>query len=290
MSNYKIITDATADLPQELVEKHEIYVIPMECSLDGTTYEFEPTAKQIHPKAYYEKMREDATTSTSQINVFTYANFFAPILEAGDDILYIAFSSALTGSQQSAAIAIAELLKKYPERQILMVDSLAASLGEGLLVYAAVKKKEEGLELSALAKWVEDYRNKLSHWFTVDDLKYLKRGGRLSAASALIGTALRIKPVLHVDDLGRLVALDKVPGRKRSLKALVEFMKETYTPEVFPDVFLGHADCEEDAKFVADYIKETIGADVNVINYISPVIGAHSGPGTVALFHFGTHK
>lgn len=290
MRNYKIITDATADLPQDLVEEMGLTVIPMECTVGSTTYVVEPTAKQIHPKEFYERMRAGEGTATAQINAFTYQEYFTPVLESGQDIFYIAFSSALTGSQQSAAIAIGELKKTYPDRSIVMVDSLAASLGEGLLVYAAARKKEAGMGLDELAAWVTTYRDKLSHWFTVEDLVYLKRGGRLSATSAFLGTALRIKPVLHVDDIGRLTPLEKVQGRKRSLKALVANMKETYTPGIFPEVFLGHADCADDANYVVELIKEKIGADVQVINYICPVIGAHSGPGTVALFHFGSHK
>lgn len=290
MSSYCIVTDATADLPQSLVEEKRISVIPMECTLGPQTYVYEPTGRELQLDFFYNKMREGISTGTSQINVFAYVSFFAPILERGDDILYIAFSSALTGSQQSCHIAIEELRQKYPACRILCVDSLAASLGEGLLVYYAAEQKEKGLSLDALADWVVNNRNHLSHWFTVDDLSYLARGGRLSAASAFLGTALRIKPVLHVDDLGRLTPLEKVQGRKRSLKGLVEQMKSTYQPQPEDMIFIGHADALQDAEYVRDLIKETFGVKNFLIDYIGPIIGAHSGPGTVALFHYGSHK
>lgn len=287
---YCIVTDATADLPLATAQEYDIHVIPMECSLDDDAYEYEPSKKGLDPKMYYERMREDSTTGTSQINVFAYISFFTPILESGRDILYIAFSSGLTGSQQSAAIAIEELKAKFPERTILMVDSLAACLGEGLLVYTAAEKKAAGMPLHELAEWATREREHLCHWFTVDDLKYLERGGRLSSTAAFFGQALRIKPVLHVDDEGHLVALSKVQGRKKSLKALVDLMEETYTPDFCKTVFLGHADAEEDAEYVRDLIRERLGAEIQVIDYVGPIIGAHSGPGTIALFHFGTHK
>lgn len=290
MSAYRIVTDAAADLTQKLARELDILVIPMECTLGETAYAFAPESEEIHPKTYYESMRNGAATGTSQINVFAYIDFFKPILEKGEDILCIALSSALTGSQQSAAIAIEELKKQFPDRRVLMVDSLGACMGEGLLAYAAARQRQAGLSLDELYSWAMENRRNIAHWFTVDDLKYLKRGGRLSAASALIGTALRIKPVLHVDEKGALVALDKVQGRKRSLKSLVERMKESYQPEAFSEVFIAHADCEEDARFVKAQIEETIGANVYEIGYIGPIIGAHAGPGTVALFHFATHK
>ncbi len=290
MSMYRIVTDATADLPQELVESTGLSVIPMECRLDKQTYVYEPTCSNLRPEVFYAQMREGAATSTSQINVFQYLSHFEPILQAGQDILYLAFSSALTGSQQSALIAIQELLEKYPGRRIVMVDTLAASLGEGLLVYAAAKKRDEGFDLDMLSQWVTDHRLKLCHWFTVDDLDYLARGGRLSAAAAFLGTALRIKPVLHVDDMGRLVPLTKVQGRKHSLKSLVENMEQNYLPEENDIVFIGHADCEADAEYVKQLVTERLNVKNFLIYFIGPIIGAHAGPGTVALFHFGKQR
>ena len=290
MNKYRIVTDATADLPQELVESMGISVIPMECRLNEQTFIYEPTGKYMKPEAFYAQMREGASTATSQINVFAYVTHFEPILQAGEDILYIAFSSALTGSQQSAVIAIQELEVKYPGRKISMVDSLCASLGEGLIVYAAAKKLEEGLDLDALSQWVTDNRLNLCHWFTVDDLAYLARGGRVSATSAFLGTALRIKPVLHVDNAGRLVPLEKVQGRKRSLKGLVEQMEKQFTPESNDIVFIGHADSAEDAEYVRQLVEERFGVKNFLVHFIGPIVGAHSGPGTIALFHFGKSR
>lgn len=290
MSTYRIVTDATADLPQDLIENMGLSVIPMECRLNDETFIYEPTGKFLKPEVFYAQMREGAATSTSQINVFAFVSHFEPILQAGEDILYIAFSSALTGSQQSAVIAIQELEAKYPGRRILMVDSLCASLGEGLMVYAAAKKKEEGLDIDALAQWVMDNRLNLCHWFTVDDLAYLARGGRLSSTSAFLGTALRIKPVLHVDNEGRLVPLEKVQGRKRSLKSLVEHMEKNYIPERNDIVFIGHADSPEDAEYVRQLVEERLHVKNFLVYFIGPIIGAHSGPGTIALFHFGKSR
>ncbi len=290
MSTYRIVTDATADLPQNMVESMGLSVIPMECRLNDQTFIYEPTGKFLRPEMFYARMREGAATSTSQINVFAYVSHFEPILQAGEDILYIAFSSALTGSQQSAGIAIQDLETKYPDRRILMVDSLCASLGEGLMVYAAAKKKEEGLDIDALAQWVTDNRLRLCHWFTVDDLEYLARGGRVSATSAFFGTALRIKPVLHVDNQGRLVPLEKVQGRKRSLKSLVDHMDDAFIPDQNDIIFIGHADSAEDAEYVRQLVEERFHVSNFLIYYIGPIIGAHSGPGTIALFHFGKKR
>ncbi len=289
LNNYIIVTDATADLPQSLVEELSLEVIPMECSLDDQTFEIEPTNRSLDPKIYYERMREGAATSTSQINVFTYNSFFTPLLEKGFDILYIAFSSGLTGSQQSAAISIEELKAKFPARRIIMIDSLDASMGEGLLVYAAAQQRAAGLDLDALAQWVTDNRLRISHWVAVDDLKYLERGGRLSSTAAFFGQALRIKPIIHMDDHGHLIAIHKVQGRRHSLKYLVERMKATYTPAICPAVFLAHADSVEDAQYVCDLVKAEFGVDV-LVNDMSPIIGAHAGPGTIALFHFGARS
>ena len=290
MSTYKIVTDATADLPEDFVQSMGLSVIPMECRLNDETFIYDPTGKFLKPEAFYAQMRDGAATSTSQINVFAYTSHFEPILQAGEDILYIAFSSALTGSQQSAVIAIQDLNARYPERRILMVDSLCASLGEGLMVYAATKKMEEGLDIDSLTQWVMDNRLNLCHWFTVDDLEYLARGGRLSAASAFLGTALRIKPVLHVDSEGRLVPLEKVQGRKHSLKSLVEHMEKNYIPERNDIVFIGHADSSEDAEYVRQLVEERLHVKNFLVYFIGPIIGAHSGPGTIALFHFGKSR
>ena len=290
MANYRIVTDATADLPAALAQELNVTVIPMEVHLDETEYLYEPTWASLRPDYFYAQVRDGKSPTTTQINVFAYHSVFDPIIAQGEDILYIAFSSALTGSQQSARIAANELMEQYPQRKIIIVDSLSASLGEGLLVYHAAKHWQAGMSLEALTAWVEENRHHLCHWFTVDDLHHLKKGGRVSAAAAAFGTALKIKPVLHVDDEGRLTPVSKVQGRRRSLKALVEQMEVTFLSEQNDVIFIGHGDSLEDAQYVQKLVQERFGITNFVIDYIGPVIGAHSGPGTIALFFLGTKK
>lgn len=291
MSNsYCIVTDAAADLSQSMVEELGVKVIPMECRLDDKSYLYEPTGANITPLFFYEQMEKGAATSTSQINVFTYTDFFAPILEDGQDIIYIALSSGLTGSQQAAAMAAQELTKKFPDRRVVVIDSLSVTLGQGLLIMSACEKRDNGMGLDELSGWLNENKKNICHWFTVDDLKYLQRGGRLSASAAFFGQTLRIKPVMHVDDEGKLIPVKKVQGRKRSLKEMAEVLAATYTPEVFDCITISHGNCLEDAEYLKSLIQEKTGAKNFHIDYIAPIIGAHSGPGTVALFFYGTQR
>ena len=224
------------------------------------------------------------------MNYQTFLDTFTPILESGRDILYLAFSSGLSGTYNGSVIAANDLMEKYPGSKVISVDTLAASVGEGLLVYTAAKKREEGLSLDELAQWVTDNRLHLCHWFTVDDLNHLKRGGRISPAVAIIGTALGIKPVMHVDDEGHLIPVSKVRGRRKSLDALVEHMAETCDKPESQTIFIGHGDSKEDAEYVAKLVRQKFKVKNIILNYIGPVIGSHSGPGTLALFFFGTHR
>lgn len=290
MEQYRIITDATCDLPASLVEELGLFVIPMECHFGEEAFLFEPTEAAITSKECYARLRAGDVATTTQINLFTYLTAFEPILKEGQDIIYIAFSSALTGSQQSAKNAAAELLEKYPERRITVIDSKCESLGEGLLVYTALQKQKEGMGYDDMAAWVEEHKLHFIHWFTVDDLNFLRRGGRVSKTAAAFGTMLRIKPVLFSDDNGALIPLDKVQGRRNALKALVNHMEETVVRDKNDIIFIGHGDCAEDAAYVRDLVKERFGYEKFVINYIGPIIGAHSGPGTVALFYYGTSR
>jgi len=289
MSAYRIVTEATSDLPQSLVEELGVVVIPMECRMEDKVYITEPTGKDLDPAFFYGQMRAGATASTSQINAFSFVSCFTEQFEAGLDVIYFALSSALT-SRVAANLAMEELQPKYPGRRFIMMDTLCASLGLGLFVYAAARKQREGMEMDALAAWAEENRLRVCHWFTVEDLKYLVKSGRLSSVSGFVGTALNIKPVLNVDNGGRLAPLEKVQGRRRSLKTLVEHMEAGFIPEENDVVFIGHADCAEDADYVRQLAEERLGVKKFVINYIGPVIGAHSGPGTVALFHFAAHR
>ena len=286
---YVIITDSTCDLTPELVEEMDVVVIPMEFTLaEGEVYKNYPDGREIGFQAFYDRVRAGAQPKTNQINAATYMEVAAPYLDAGKDVLILAFSSALSGTYQSSVLATEELREKYPDRQIYTVDTLAASMGEGLLVYHAAKKRDEGLSITELARWVEDNRLRLCHWFTVDDLNHLKRGGRVSSAAALFGTILGIKPVMHVDDAGRLIPREKVRGRRQSLEALARHMLETIDPaEGEQTIFISHGDCEGEVQHLIDFIREHIRVKEIKVNYIGPVIGAHSGPGTVALFYLG---
>ena len=289
---YVIITDSTCDLTPELIEELDIVVIPMEFTMaEGEVYKNYPDGRELGFQAFYDRVRAGAQPKSNQINAATYMEVAAPYLDKGQDVLILAFSSALSGTYQSSVLAVEELREKYPDRQIYTVDTLSASMGEGLLIYHAAKKREEGLSVSELAHWVEENRLRLCHWFTVDDLNHLKRGGRVSSAAALFGTILGIKPVLHVDDAGRLIPREKVRGRRSSLEALAKHMRETIDPaEGEQTIFISHGDCEQDVKYLIDLIREQVPVKEIKVGYIGPVIGAHSGPGTVAVFYLGTTR
>lgn len=287
---YRIVTDSTIDLTQKMIEELDLTVISLRFTIDGKTYKDQSDKSELPTKTFYAKLREGSRSTTTQINADEFMNAFEPILQAGDDILYIAFSSGLSGTYQSACIAKDELKEKYPERKIYTFDSLCASMGEGMLVYQAAMLKRAGTDIDSLYKWLGENVLKVCHWFTVDDLNHLKRGGRISAATALVGTMLGIKPVLHVDDEGHLISVSKVRGRKQSLDALVQKMEETGIHPEEQVIFISHGDCLEDAQYVADRIRAKFGNKKIYINFVGPVIGAHSGPGTVALFFFGTQR
>lgn len=290
MRDYCIITDSTSDLSLSALQESGVQVIPMEFHLDGKSYHNYPDEREYDMKAFYAELKAGKTSTTSQINQQTFLEIFEPILQEGKDILYLGFSSGLSGTYQSSCLAAEDLREKYPDAKIFCVDTLAASAGEGLLVYTAAKKKAEGMGIEELAKWVEDNRLHLCHWFTVDDLYHLKRGGRVSSAAAVIGTALGIKPVLHVDDEGHLIPMEKVRGRRKSLDALVDHMVKTCDPKEGQIIFISHGNAPEDAEYVAKQIKSKLKVKDVVISMIGPVIGTHSGPGTIALFFFGTQR
>lgn len=291
MADYKIISDSTADLSVQLIEDADVHIIPMIYNIDGKDYSNSPYDSVQSAHEFYELLRNGKMSTTTQINMDTFINEFTPWLEKGLDILYICFSSGLSSTISSANLAVEDLKDKFPDRRIVVVDSLAASMGEGLLVYlAGMKKKQENLSLDELAKWVEDNRLHLAHWFTVEDLNHLKRGGRVSAAAALVGTMLNIKPVLHVDDEGHLIPVEKVRGRRTSLNSLVEHMEKTAVDPAGQVVFISHGDAPKDAEYVANRIREKLGVKTICMNPIGPVIGSHSGPGTVALFFLATKR
>ena len=287
MTNYQIITDSGADLPTDLLASLDVKLASLSLLFRGQLLADSVTDET---KTFYQAMREGESATTSAINPDGWAAVMEPVLKEGKDILVIAFSSGLSTTYQSAVIAADELREQYPQRTIRVVDSLCASLGQGLLVWYACQKRDAGMELGELADWVETRKWNLSHWFTVDDLRYLKRGGRISAATALVGTMLNIKPVLHVDEEGRLVSVTKTRGRKASIQALLQQMEATMLPAENDAAFICHGDCLEDAQLLASLIKERCGVKEVFIGYTGAVIGSHSGPGTLALFFLGSQR
>ena len=280
MRDYIIITDSACDLSPKMVEELGVGVIPLEFQLKGKSYFNYPDEREISTKEFYRIVREGESATTSQVTVHRYTDYFEEVLKHGRDVLYIAFSSGLSGSCNSAKVAAQELQAKYPDNRVEVVDSLCASLGQGLYVYHAVQ----------VIQWLEENKLNLCHWFTVDDLNHLKRGGRVSPATAFFGTMLNIKPVLHVDDEGHLIPMGKVRGRKASLDALVDHMAQTAINPKEQVIFISHGDSEADAKYVADQVKAKFKSKEIYINPIGPVIGAHSGPGTMALFFLGSKR
>lgn len=287
--SYALLTDSCANLTEEILQSLDIEVIPMVLCIDGEE-RLASKDEPLDPKEIYERIRKKEKITTSQINYEMFLQAMEPFLAAGKDVLYIAFSSGLSGTFQAAGIAVEALKERYPERRIVVVDSLAASMGEGLLVYYAASLRAEGRSLDEVAAWVKDNRLRLCHWFTVDDLFFLHRGGRVSSASAVIGSALGVKPVLHVDDEGRLVLKEKVRGRKKSLETLVERMEQTVENPEEQVIFIAHGDAAEDAAYVESLVREKFSVKGTVLNYIDPIVGAHVGPGGITLFYLGSKR
>ncbi len=284
---YKIVTDTCCDFPMQMYQDLELEVVPLSVMYKGESYS-EYTEQWL--KELFDGLRAGENTSTSAVNPDGWANVIEPVLAEGNDALVMVFSSGLSTTYQSAVIAAEELKEKYPDRKVSVVDTLCASLGQGLLVWYAAQKRKEGLSLEELTAWCEEYKFKLCHWFTVDDLMYLKRGGRVSAATALVGTMLQIKPVLHVDNEGHLINVSKVRGRKASIEALAKKVGETGIPGANDTIFICHGDCMEDAKYLESRLKELYGTKNVFIYYVGAVIGPHSGPGTLAVFYLGEHR
>lgn len=287
MNDYIIFTDSTCDLENNYLKDLDINVIPLNFTFEGKTY---TDGTGMTYKDFYDILRDKKNVTTSQINTGTFIENFEPYLKQGKDILYIAFSSGLSGTYASSKIARDDLIEKYPDRKIMVVDSLCASMGEGLLVYYAAMKKKEGMSIEDLSAWLENNKLNICHWFTVDDLFHLKRGGRVSSVAAVFGSMMGIKPVMHVDNEGHLIPMEKVRGRKASLISLVDHMKES--AELTPDdvVFISHGDSLDDANFVKELVLQNFKVKEVKINYVGSVIGSHSGPGTMALFFIGKNR
>lgn len=287
MRDYVIFTDSSCDLPASLVKEWGIEVLSLEVNIEGIgTF----LNHEIEPAKFYGYLRDKRPVKTAAANMERFATAFEKIVSEGKDILYIGFSTGLSATYVAGKNAAEEVMEKHPECKILTVDSLCAALGQGLLVKYAVDKKNTGATLEELAAYVEGLKLNLAHWFTVEDLFFLKRGGRVSAATAVMGTVLQIKPVMHVDNEGRLINMAKARGRDASIKALVERMKQTVIDPEKQTIYICHGDCYDDAKKLADMVTAEFGITDILIDYVGPVIGAHSGPGTLALFFIGRER
>lgn len=286
MENYLITTDNMGDLPEEYIAEHQIPVMSLTYLLDGQTY----TAENSLPyQEFYKKMREGCMPTTSQVNPAEAKAYLADFLKLNKNIIHIAFSGGLSGTYNSVRLAAQELMEEQPDCRITVVDSLAASMGEGLYLYRALEQQEAGLDYDGMVRWLEDNKQHICHYFTVDDLFHLYRGGRVSKAAAVVGTMINLKPVLYVDKEGHLIPIAKVRGRRKSLNALLDYMEKQMGS--FRDkndiVFISHGDCYEDALYVQEQVQKRFGIEKFMIAPIGPTIGAHSGPGTLALFFMG---
>lgn len=285
--DYIITTDTTSDLPEEYVKKHDLHLLSFNYIVNDVSYNID---NELPHKEFYNKMRDGSVPITSQVNPGYAKEFFQSCIAKYDtNILHIGFSSGLSGSYNNTMVAALEVMEENPGRKIIVVDSLGASLGQGLLVHKAVKLKEQGQSIDKVYNWLEANKLNLCHYFTVDDLVYLYRGGRVSKTSAYAAGVLNIKPILHIDNEGHLVALSKTRGRKKSLKELADIMEKRILPGE-EDIFISHSDCMEDAESLAKNIKERFNIEPLIISHIGPTIGAHTGPGTVAVFYMGRER
>ena len=287
MNDFIIMTDSSCDLSREMIEELGVKVITLEFIVEG---EAAKRNNAIDEKEFYAILRGGKMITTSAVGIDRFMAEMEPVLAEGKDLLYLGFSSGLSGTYNAGFVAAKELADKYPDRKIYTVDTLAASMGEGLLVWYAVNMKREGKSIEEIRDFVEEKKNNLAHWFTVNDLFFLKRGGRVSAATALVGTMLSIKPVMHVDNDGKLIKVTTARGRKASVDALFAKAKATAIEPSKQTMFISHGDCIEDANYLAEKLKKELEVPEVKISYVGPVIGAHSGPGTLALFFIGTEK
>ena len=280
---FKILTDSCCDLSAEMVTELELGVAPLSVEMDGQSF----PEGTMPPKELYDHLRAGKLPKTAAVNPDGWEVLMRPALEQGQDVLVLAFSSGLSATYQSAVIAADELREEFADRKIIVVDTLSAAIGQGLLVYTAAKLRDEGKSIEEVAVWIEAHKLQLCHWVTVEDLMHLKRGGRVSAATAVVGTMLNIKPVIKVDDAGKLETVAKSRGRKAALNYLLDRMAETQIDGMNDTVFIGHGDCIEDAEYVAAALKERFSVKHVYINYVGAVIGSHTGPGVVVIGYFG---
>ena len=291
MRDYVIMTDSCCDLTAEEVAESELIVLPLTFTMTSVNYRDTPDHADMSLADFYGHIRAGIQCTTAAVNVGDFTDAMRPILQSGKDILCVNFSSALSTTYQSAVIAAEELRPEFPDAKIIVIDSLAASRGQGMLVWHAAKEKKRGKSIDEVAAWVRDMIQHQDHWFTVDDLNHLRRGGRLNATSAIVGTVLAIKPVMHTDSEGRLTPVSKARGMKQALTELVNKMDELGTrPLEEQTVFICHADAPESVEFVKGLLRERFGVTDVRAGYIGPVIGSHTGAGTLGLFFFGSER
>lgn len=285
--SFWIVTDACTDLPVEYIKRQkDLHIVPMSYQIAGNVQEIDLTDETLagRVKSFYQQLENGAVATTFQVNQNEWVEHLTPILDQGHDVLLIVLSSSLSGMYLTSKAAEAELREKYPDRKIYTFDSRCASLGEGLLVDKAIAYREAGHSVEETYQWLTENALRVIHWFTVDDLHFLARGGRLTATSAALGSILKIKPVLNVDPKGRLVPRMKVQGRKHSLKALFEQVEKTALEPEKQTVFISHGNSEADANWLAERLKHKLGVPSVMISQIGPIVGSHAGPGTVAVF------
>lgn len=286
--SYQIITDSCCDLTEAMLNELQVQAVPLRVVYNGESHR--NFSDEAAVKKFYEELRSGVTATTAAANPEDWMTYMRPVLADGRDLLVMTFSSALSATYQSAVIAAQELAEQFPERNIQVVDTLCASLGQGLLVWHACKKRDAGLSLEELTQWVEENKLRLCHWVTVDDLNHLKRGGRIHAATALVGTMMNIKPIIHVDNAGCLVNVAKARGRKAATKFIADKMMQLGEGYDNTTVFIAHGDCPEDAAVLETMVRENGGVQDVYTGYVGPVIGAHTGPGVLVVFFMGSER
>lgn len=290
MSSYQIFTDATADLSSGMMARlPSVEMIPMNVEIGGRIYTYGPQG-DLSVQAFYQMQKTGNYATTSQINPDTYRSYFEPCLQSGKDILYLCFTSGMSGTIQSARLCLNELKEKYPDRTILCVDTRCASLGEGVLVQEAARRQAEGFSILELQNWVVEHRQQVCHWFTVDVFDHLKHGGRVSSAAAVVGTALQIKPLLHVDQEGKLAVAEKPRGRKQAIHVQLARMEWGWDPQISKTVAIGHGDCPDGARQLEESVRRQFPDAEIVKSDIGSIIGAHTGPGMLALIYWGVNR
>lgn len=287
MNDYVITVNSTVDLPKEWLEERHIPVIPLKYTIDGETYK---GMEGLSSKEFFQKLREGKMAVTSQVNPEEAKEALEPFLKEGKDILHLAFSSGLSGTYNSMRIAAEELMEEYPERKVIVIDTLCACLGEGLLLYYALKRKGEGKTIEEVAQWAEENKLHVCHNVAIDDLNHLQRGGRVSKTTAILGTMVQVKPIIHMDDKGLLQVIGKERGRKKALNKIVDMAVEQAKGWENDIIMITHGDCAEDAEYVAELVRKKMGIENILVNNIGEVIGSHTGPGVVAVFCMGSKR